>query len=114
MPLEKFSESDEYRSPCVGFVKARRPPMSLMTALLLPVFVPQPVNSQVELLSAGHGPLLFYSAATGTVQRFDAHAVPFGVMAGLPWCVRVRRRGGCPGGCAGRWRNGTDGRPALH
>ena len=36
-------------------------------------------DDQVELLSAGHGPLFVYSSATGTFQKFDAQALPLGI-----------------------------------
>lgn len=36
-------------------------------------------DDQVELLSAGHGPLFVYSAATSTFQKFDAQALPLGI-----------------------------------
>ena len=33
----------------------------------------------MDLLSAGHAPLLLYSAAENEVQSFEAHGVPFGI-----------------------------------
>ena len=53
--------------------------VTLVTAIL------DPSTSRVELLSAGHGPLLLYTAADGRIQTFAAHGVPFGVAAGLPY-----------------------------
>jgi serine phosphatase RsbU (regulator of sigma subunit) len=53
--------------------------VTLVTALV------DPPGNRVELLSAGHGPLMFFTAADGRVQRFDAHGVPFGVMSGIPY-----------------------------
>jgi serine phosphatase RsbU (regulator of sigma subunit) len=37
-------------------------------------------NDRVELLSAGHGPLFVYCAATQTLQKFGAQSVPFGIV----------------------------------
>jgi len=45
----------------------------------------EPDANAVKLLSAGHGPLLFYSAAEDRVQQFEAHGVPFGVVPGMPY-----------------------------
>ena len=40
-------------------------------------------GSEVQLLSAGQGPLLVYRAASGTVEHTNAHGVPLGVGLGL-------------------------------
>lgn len=40
-------------------------------------------DGQVELLSAGHGPLFVYSAASGTMQKMNAQAVPLGILPEL-------------------------------
>ncbi len=37
-------------------------------------------NGCVELLSAGHAPLLFYSASEDKVHSFEAHGIPFGIV----------------------------------
>ncbi len=39
----------------------------------------------VELLSAGHAPLLFYSSAEDKVHRYDAHGVPFGILGAMAY-----------------------------
>jgi serine phosphatase RsbU (regulator of sigma subunit) len=39
----------------------------------------------VDLLSAGHAPLLLYSAAEDRVQSFDAHGVPFGIFGTMAY-----------------------------
>ncbi len=44
-----------------------------------------PATGRVELLSAGHAPLLLYIAHDGRVQSFDAHGPPFGVFAGMAY-----------------------------
>ena len=58
------------------------PPGKLVTLVAALV---DPNHDQVELLSAGHGPLIFFAAADGRVQRFDAHGIPFGVAPGIPY-----------------------------
>ncbi|MCE5325651.1 MAG: serine/threonine-protein phosphatase [Planctomycetaceae bacterium] len=40
-----------------------------------------PPTAAVELLSAGHGPILLYRAAQGEVSELTAHGVPLGVLA---------------------------------
>jgi serine phosphatase RsbU (regulator of sigma subunit) len=42
-------------------------------------------SGRVELLSAGHAPLLLYTASDDRVQSFDAHGVPLGVFAGMAY-----------------------------
>ncbi len=49
------------------------------------VAVIDPATSQIQLLSAGHSPLLFFTAADGKVENFAAHGIPFGLMAGIPY-----------------------------
>ena len=44
-----------------------------------------PSTKHVELLSAGHGPLVLYTAADRRIQSFEAHAVPFGFAPGIPY-----------------------------
>ncbi len=39
----------------------------------------------VELLSAGHAPLLLYSASDDRVHSFDAHGVPFGIFRSMAY-----------------------------
>ena len=40
----------------------------------------EPATDGLELLSAGHGPLLLYTAADDGVQAFAAHGIPLGVI----------------------------------
>jgi hypothetical protein len=47
--------------------------------------VVDPSHRSVQLLSAGHGPLLLYTAADNRVQSFNAHGVPLGVMAEMSY-----------------------------
>jgi serine phosphatase RsbU (regulator of sigma subunit) len=42
-------------------------------------------SGRVELLSAGHAPLLLYTAADDRVQSFPAHGVPLGVFGGMAY-----------------------------
>ena len=44
-----------------------------------------PGTGSVDLLSAGHAPLLLYSAAEDRVQSFDAHGVPFGIFSSMAY-----------------------------
>lgn len=37
-------------------------------------------RSQVDILSAGHGPIFVYSSRDNTVQTYNAHDIPFGVI----------------------------------
>jgi serine phosphatase RsbU (regulator of sigma subunit) len=43
----------------------------------------QPGSNKLELLSAGHGPLFWYSKSTGDIQEFPAHDVPLGILPRL-------------------------------
>jgi serine phosphatase RsbU (regulator of sigma subunit) len=38
-----------------------------------------PANSKVQLLSAGHGPILLYTASDDSIQDFDADDIPLGL-----------------------------------
>ena len=40
----------------------------------------EPAEGRLELLSAGHGPLLLYTASDDRVQSFGAHGIPFGIV----------------------------------
>ena len=44
-----------------------------------------PADGRVELLSAGHGPLLLYTATDNRVQGFAAHGIPFGIFPTVPY-----------------------------
>ena len=44
-----------------------------------------PANSQVELLSAGHGPLLLYNVASNKFQSIEPQGIPFGLFPGFPY-----------------------------
>jgi serine phosphatase RsbU (regulator of sigma subunit) len=44
-----------------------------------------PNTGCVELLSAGHAPLLLYSAADDRIHSFDAHGVPFGIFRAMAY-----------------------------
>jgi serine phosphatase RsbU (regulator of sigma subunit) len=44
-----------------------------------------PADGRVELLSAGHGPLLLYTAADDRVQSFAAHGIPFGIFPAMAY-----------------------------
>ena len=44
-----------------------------------------PADGCVDLLSAGHGPLLLYTASDDRVQGFAAHGIPLGVFPTMPY-----------------------------
>jgi serine phosphatase RsbU (regulator of sigma subunit) len=44
-----------------------------------------PSNSHVKVLSAGHGPILWYSYATDKIERLDAQGIPLGMIAGIEY-----------------------------
>jgi serine phosphatase RsbU (regulator of sigma subunit) len=41
-----------------------------------------PTTSEIQLLSAGHAPLLLYTLADDRVHAFSAHGIPFGLFSG--------------------------------
>ncbi|MCH7796872.1 MAG: SpoIIE family protein phosphatase [Planctomycetes bacterium] len=47
------------------------------------VGVLDPARAQMQLISAGQAPLLFYEAGTDTVHNWDADDLPLGIMSGL-------------------------------
>ena len=58
------------------------PPGKMVTFVTAVV---DPSVGRIELLSAGHGPLLLYTALDGAVQSLEAHGVPFGFAPGMPY-----------------------------
>ena len=56
------------------------PPERFVTAVITML---DPATSEMTIVSAGHGPLLFYEAGSGAVHRWDADVPPLGVMPGL-------------------------------
>ena len=48
------------------------------------VFV-DPFSSNVKVLSAGHGPILWYSYATDKFVNLEAHGIPLGMIAGVKY-----------------------------
>jgi len=52
------------------------PPGKLVTFVAAAL---EPAEGRLELLSAGHGPLLLYTASDDRVQGFEAHGIPFGI-----------------------------------
>ena len=44
-----------------------------------------PVDSQVKVLSAGHGPILWYHRATNKLENFEAQGIPLGIIAGMSY-----------------------------
>ncbi len=58
------------------------PPGKLITFALALL---DPPAARLQLLSAGHGPLLLYRAAGDRVKSFKAHGIPFGVTDALAY-----------------------------
>lgn len=44
-----------------------------------------PVGSRVKILSAGHGPILWYRYAAAEVENLEAQGIPLGMMAGIKY-----------------------------
>jgi serine phosphatase RsbU (regulator of sigma subunit) len=44
-----------------------------------------PSTSQVKILSAGHGPILWYKYPTDHIERLEAQGIPLGMIAGVPY-----------------------------
>lgn len=42
-----------------------------------------PVNSEIKVLSAGHGPILWYRRAANKLENFEAQGIPLGMIAGM-------------------------------
>ena len=42
-----------------------------------------PTNCEVEVLSAGHGPILWYKHATDELENLEAQGIPLGMIAGV-------------------------------
>ena len=51
-----------------------------------------PVKSEVEVLSAGHGPILWYKHATHEVENLEAQGIPLGMIAGINYEKALVRR----------------------
>jgi len=55
------------------------------TLVTMAVAVLDPGEGKVQLLSAGHGPLLLYTKADDRITQFDAHGIPYGVIPGVSY-----------------------------
>ena len=44
-----------------------------------------PAKSEVEVLSAGHGPILWYKHATHELENLEAQGIPLGMIAGISY-----------------------------
>ncbi len=44
-----------------------------------------PKSGEVRVLSAGHGPILWYKHESGNVENLDAHGIPLGMIAGVAY-----------------------------
>jgi serine phosphatase RsbU (regulator of sigma subunit) len=44
-----------------------------------------PENSDVTIMSAGHGPILWYKEKKDAIENLEAHGIPLGMIAGVPY-----------------------------
>lgn len=44
-----------------------------------------PANSEIKVLSAGHGPILWYHRAANKLENFEAQGIPLGMIAGMTY-----------------------------
>ena len=44
-----------------------------------------PTNSEIKVLSAGHGPILWYRRAMNKWENFEAQGIPLGMIPGMPY-----------------------------
>ena len=51
-----------------------------------------PLKSEVEVLSAGHGPILWYKHATHEIENLEAQGIPLGMIAGVNYEQALVRR----------------------
>ena len=51
-----------------------------------------PMTSEVEILSAGHGPIVRYQHATRKVENLEAQGIPLGMIAGVSYEKALVRR----------------------
>jgi serine phosphatase RsbU (regulator of sigma subunit) len=51
-----------------------------------------PTTSEVEVLSAGHGPILWYKHDTHEVENLEAQGIPLGMIAGISYEKALVRR----------------------
>jgi len=80
--IAQDSDLDAIVTRINGLLCADLPPGKLVTFV---AGVLDHSTGSVDLLSAGHGPLLLYSAAEDRVHSYDAHGVPFGVFRMLAY-----------------------------
>jgi serine phosphatase RsbU (regulator of sigma subunit) len=52
----------------------------------------EPTTSEVEVLSAGHGPILWYKHGTHEVENLEAQGIPLGMIAGVSYEKALVRR----------------------
>lgn len=51
-----------------------------------------PVSSQVKVLSAGHGPILWYQYAADQFENLEAQGIPLGMIAGVKYSQANQRK----------------------
>jgi serine phosphatase RsbU (regulator of sigma subunit) len=76
------SDLDTIVSRVNGLMCAELPPGKMVTFVAGTL---EPATGLVGLLSAGHGPLLHYSASEDRVSSFPAHGIPFGIVGTMAY-----------------------------
>ena len=51
-----------------------------------------PSNADVKVMSAGHGPILLYKRRTDDIENVEAHGIPLGMIAGVPYSHATESR----------------------
>jgi serine phosphatase RsbU (regulator of sigma subunit) len=49
-----------------------------------------PARSRLQVLSAGHGPIMLYRYATGKIEKLEAQGIPLGMLAGVKYGVATK------------------------
>jgi serine phosphatase RsbU (regulator of sigma subunit) len=80
--MSGHSDLDTIVSRVNGLMCAELPPGKMVTFVAGTL---EPATGRVGLLSAGHGPLLLYSARENRVHSFPAHGIPFGIVETLAY-----------------------------
>jgi serine phosphatase RsbU (regulator of sigma subunit) len=49
-----------------------------------------PARSHLQVLSAGHGPIMLYRYATGKIENLEAQGIPLGMLAGVKYGLATK------------------------
>lgn len=82
--LTQADRADEVIAHVNRFLADDLPPDRFVTAFLA---ILRRDTGILEYLSAGHGPVLFYEHATGTIRELSAQGPPLAVLADFPYTV---------------------------